>query len=552
MVRQVCQAKSTFCDNTAQDSAFQGMENSDDLSLLVKGHESDKRSTICSECVTLLRIGIPLMLVMSLSFTMQMVDLAMVGHLGVHELGAAALGNTMYNTTYFFILGVANGLDTFLAQAWGAQDESAMMVWLQRGAVSLFWLTLLNSVLLLFVEPILLHGLQQSPELSSMAGAFCVALIPKLWCEVACLLLQKWLQAKGVIAPMVWIRVAGNVFNVLANLVLISQFGFIGAPLATSACWVFQLFVTIAYLQRTEHWPGWNRFVSGIRFNWRSIKAYMTLGLPSGAMLCMEAWSFDLGILVVATFLTTIEMDAHILMLNMAAFTFLTFPLGISIAASIRIGHLLGAGNPELAKVTAGLAVAAGSGFMLCAGLAIAASQGRAGLIFTSDDRVLVVIRENVWLLAAMQVVDGLQGCAAGALRGLGRHTVVFWLNFIFLMGVGFVSGTLLVMYTDLGIGGTWIGLCIGLSSLSVALVVTLCMSDWDAAAIEAKVRTEDAAAETTGLAGTLDTEGDVGVVGIELDSMSQLAVEERLELTVEAGSPKWSKVETEDAHGDM
>ena len=73
-------------------------------------------------------------------------------------------------------------------------------------------------------------------------------------------------------------------------------------------------------------------------------------------MLGLEAWSFELSTLL-ASYLGTISLDAHAIMLNIIAFTFISCPLAISIASSIRIGHLLGAGDAANAKTAARLTV---------------------------------------------------------------------------------------------------------------------------------------------------------------------------------------------------
>ena len=73
-------------------------------------------------------------------------------------------------------------------------------------------------------------------------------------------------------------------------------------------------------------------------------------------MLSFEAWFFEVATFL-AAFLGTTSLDAHITMLNICAFTFLSVPFALGIAASIRVGHSLGAGKPAEAKATAKVAV---------------------------------------------------------------------------------------------------------------------------------------------------------------------------------------------------
>ena len=51
-----------------------------------------------SQLQQLLALALPIMLSCMLSFLMPVVDLLFVGHLGTHELAAAALGDTVFKT----------------------------------------------------------------------------------------------------------------------------------------------------------------------------------------------------------------------------------------------------------------------------------------------------------------------------------------------------------------------------------------------------------------------------------------------------------------------
>ena len=46
----------------------------------------------------------------------------------------------------------------------------------------------------------------------------------------------------------------------------------------------------------------------------------------------------------------TIEVDAHNVVLTICEFSYVAVPLGIATAATIRVGNMLGANNPESAR----------------------------------------------------------------------------------------------------------------------------------------------------------------------------------------------------------
>jgi Na+-driven multidrug efflux pump len=77
--------------------------------------------------------------------------------------------------------------------------------------------------------------------------------------------------------------------------------------------------------------------------------SFVRLGLSGGVMMALEAWMFEM-MTVFAGHVGDVALDAHNILLLIAGFFFLSFPLGISIAATIRVGNLVGAGEASRAK----------------------------------------------------------------------------------------------------------------------------------------------------------------------------------------------------------
>jgi multidrug resistance protein, MATE family len=94
-------------------------------------------------------------------------------------------------------------------------------------------------------------------------------------------------------------------------------------------------------------------------------------------------------------------------------------------------GNLLGAQQPERAKVAAWLAVCTGAAFMTVCGIIIAAARDVLGLMYISDSAVVSAIVSVAPFAALSQLADGIMGTAAGALRGMGRQKELLIYNFI-------------------------------------------------------------------------------------------------------------------------
>jgi MATE family multidrug resistance protein len=105
------------------------------------------------------------------------------------------------------------------------------------------------------------------------------------------------------------------------------------------------LFAWIHYrgLHRST-WYGWS-----FREALSEWKEFFKLGLPGAAMVCAEWWGFEIHALV-SGLLGTVPLAAQTLCLNTVSISFM-IPLGIGIAATTRVGNLMGANKPHTAAL---------------------------------------------------------------------------------------------------------------------------------------------------------------------------------------------------------
>lgn len=101
-----------------------------------------------------------------------------------------------------------------------------------------------------------------------------------------------------------------------------------------------------------------------------------------------------------------------------------TIPFGIGVAASARVGNMLGARNARgasrSANTAAWLSIAAGA-VVLVVLLCVKDVYAK---IFSDDSEVIDLTSKVMPYVAIFQIADGLNGSCGGALRGMGRqHT---------------------------------------------------------------------------------------------------------------------------------
>lgn len=453
-------------------------------------------------------IALPIIASNLLGVTMGMVDIGFIGRVGRTELAAAALGNTVFYLLHYPMLGVMTAVDTLLATAHGAGRHAAYGDWTQTGLIVVTALCVPVIAVMLIVEP-LLRSIEQDPELSRLAGAFCRNLTwgipPYYWTQIA----TKYLQSQHILAPPVYIALLANALNVLLNWLFIFGpssssggkksspplvgLGFEGAPVATSVSRWAQLVFTASYFvvfpkRSSKTAP---RRVIPLATLRRCLPGFWRLALPGAVMLLIEAWSFEVTTLL-AGYLGEVALDAHLTMLQLATLAFLSLPFAVAVASTIRIGNALGAGDHASARDAMFVTFAMCLGFMSACAAVFAGAANYLGYVFTSDREVVDATAEIAYIAALFQLADGGQAAAGGVFRGMGRQTLVASRNFLGFWVFGLPVGAALTFGArGVGLSGLWWGLTVGLTVATGISVRDLSAVNWPREAELAKARAE-------------------------------------------------------------
>jgi MATE family, multidrug efflux pump len=190
----------------------------------------------------------------------------------------------------------------------------------------------------------------------------------------------------------------------------------------------------------------------------------IAIGAPISFSLLLEYGLFSSAALLMGLISTT-ALAAHQIALQVTAVLFMV-PLGIGMAATVRVGHAFGRGDPAAVR-RAGL-VAAVIGIAFVSALTVAIILGRyelGRLFFGSGEASMATVELTATLLlvgATFFIADAIQTIMGGALRGINdtRMTLVF--AAIGYWCVGFPIAWLLAFHADFGAVGVWIGLSIG------------------------------------------------------------------------------------------
>jgi MATE family multidrug resistance protein len=152
-------------------------------------------------------------------------------------------------------------------------------------------------------------------------------------------------------------------------------------------------------------------------------------------------------------------------------------PFGISLAATVRVGHAAGRRDAAATRRAGWVALALGASFMATMMVCVALTRHVIPLAFLGSDAAgaAPTIELAATLLAfatTFFIADGVQTIAAGALRGLNDTRVPLLITAVSFWPVGFVACYGLAFPLGLGAVGVWIGLSLALMVQAILLVV--------------------------------------------------------------------------------
>ena len=399
-------------------------------------------------------------------------DSAFIGRVGTVSLAAAAFTNGVFGIFYVVGIGLLLGAGVFAARDHGAGDETGCAAWLRHGRM-LGLVVGLGAFGLMGLLATQLAHFGQPPEVVAVVRPFFLLIAASV---VPALIFQVQRQfAESFGRP--WVPMAiilTDVFlNAFLNWVLVfghlgfPALGLVGSGCATLIARLAAVAAIAVWLRRSPHfalvrtapWAGWQR----VRF-----VQLLRLGGPAGGMLLFEAGVFS-AVALMMGWLGTVALAAHQIAIGCASLAFM-FPLGLSMAVSLRISRARGEGRTEALRAIGFGAQATGLVFMgSCALLFVLAGRWiTAG--FTLAAEVADLATRLLAVAALFQLFDGGQVISVGALRGLHDVRVPTAITFVAYWIIALPGGYLLAFHSPLGAVGLWIGLAAGLSCAALLL----------------------------------------------------------------------------------
>jgi multidrug resistance protein, MATE family len=390
------------------------------------------------------------------------------------------LGSTMFFSMFILGSGFAQAVMPLVATALGAGDETQV----RRDTRMGIWLSIGYGILIypaFWWSETLLLALGQGPDVAALGQDFMriagLGMVPALMVMA----LKSYLAAVGRTQVVLWTTLGAVVVNGVVVWMLI--FGNLGAPElgvqgAAIGSVVTQIMTVVVIALYAGWQPALRRYRLWQRF-WRpdtqALARVFRLGLPIGLTGIAESGLFHASALMMG-WIGTVELAAHGIAMQLASLAFM-FHLGLSNAATVRVGHADGAGDGRAVRLAALAAISLSFGFgVVMVTLFLAVPAPIISLFLDAskpESAAIVALGVTLMALAALfQLTDAMQAIALGLLRGLRDTQAPMWYAIISYWVVGIPTSYVLAFPMGLGPVGLWLGLVVGLLCSASSMMI--------------------------------------------------------------------------------
>ncbi|MBL0511715.1 MATE family efflux transporter [Aeromonas media] len=430
-----------------------------------------------TEAKQLVRLASPILVAQVAQIAMNFVDTVMAGQVSAVDLAAVSVASSFWLPIILLVQGIIMALTPIVSQLNGARKRDEIRPAVHQG----FWLALMVTpiaMLALYFSPLALQFMDVDPVMAEKTAGYLHAILWGLPAFVLFQVLRNFSEGLSHTMPTMVIGFVGLAVNIPANYIFIHghfgmpKLGGVGCGVATAIVLWAMLLAMIAYVKLSPHFKKINLFAQLARPNGSRIWRLFRLGFPIAMAIFCEVTLFTVVALMLAPFGAE-TVASHQIALNFSSLVFM-LPLSIGVGVTIRVGHSIGEGQPDQARVAARTGLMLGMGVAAAtAALTVLLREPIAG-IYTDDLQVITLAATLLFFAAIYQISDSVQVVAAAALRGYKDTQAIFYITIVAYWGMGLPTGMILGL-TDwvvprMGPQGFWVGFIVGLTGAALML----------------------------------------------------------------------------------
>lgn len=418
-----------------------------------------------------LNLAFPVILSQAGQIMVQLVDNAMVGHLGAEPLAGVSFANSVFFMLFVLGTGMSLGLTPLVGEMYSVSNYRKSAAYLQNSILFYGLMGIGIFLMAMIVRPFMWY-MGQTPEVVAQAVPYFTYVAISVIPFMVFASFKQFLEGIGNTKVAMAIIITSNVVNIIFNWLLIyGHFGFpemgaAGAGLSTLISRILTPILIIWYFYKRDGFYRYFTLFKKENFSWQTIRSLVRVGSPIALQMFMEGSAFALtGIMM--GWVGTVEMAGNQVASVISNLAFMII-LGIGSAVTICVSHAYGQRNWLEIRRYAGTAYRLGLIWNVITALVFISLRYIIPLLFTSDERVIDMAAHFLVFVAIFQISDGLQANSVAIMRGIQNVKPIMVISFISYILISLPLGYFLTFHTAVGASGLWIGLIVGLSVAAV------------------------------------------------------------------------------------
>ncbi|MFB6421933.1 MAG: MATE family efflux transporter [Candidatus Malihini olakiniferum] len=433
-----------------------------------------------SEARSLVTLAVPVIIAQFSQASMGVVDTIIAGAYSATDMAAVAVGTSVWMPIILFGHGLLMALTPVVAQLNGSGRSYLVAHQVQQSFILAAIVAVITMVVLYSGKHVIAMMHTDSPELANIAIGYLHVMLLGVPGYLFYQVFRCQCEGLSKTKPGMVIGFIGVIVNIPLNYMFIygkfgmPELGGVGCGIATaSTYWIMMLMMGFysmrAFWLQDIKWQRW-------RVDLPTMRCLFSLGLPIALALLFEVSLFAIVALLILP-LGVIEVAGHQIALNFSSLIFV-LPLSNGIASTIRVGHRLGEGSVENARIAAYTGIITGVMLACCTATLTVLLREQIALMYNKNPEVVAMAAQLMMLAAVYQISDAVQAVGNGILRGYKDTHSVFYITFVSYWILGLPIGYLLSM-TDylvprMGPAGFWCGFIIGLTAAAIMMVLRI------------------------------------------------------------------------------
>ncbi len=437
-------------------------------------------SSIPTEIKKFLQLAVPLASAQIAQSLTGFFDTIMMGRLSAETLAGGGLASLTFLALLSTAGGLVMGVSPLVAEAYGAGKKTRI----ENLACQGFWLVLLLTIPIMLaiasLDRIMLQ-LGQAQTTITLANTYLDLILWGFFPALGFIMLRGVVSGLSHANPVMFIVITGTIFNITGNYVLgFGKFGFprlelAGLALASILSFWGMFLALVIYILKHPQLRQYRIIQEIHRLKPSILKELIKIGLP----ICIFS-ALEIGLFTIVTYLMgalgTEVLAAHQIVFQTIVVIFM-IPLGMSYAATVRVGQWFGQKNLAGIKRSGYLSIGIGLMFAIVVTIAMLLfPQVIVGLYLDIKDpanaQVITLALPMLTVATLSQILDTVQKITYGVLQGIQDTRVPMLLSIPAFWGVGLTSGYLLGFVLGWGGTGLWLGQSIGIAIAAILFVV--------------------------------------------------------------------------------